>query len=120
LDRVFHGLYDIETQQNIPFRWTRDHAVFHTSAADASLSMDVRTLAPFTQAVEIQLDGVTVDRLSLNDHAWHRVTYRLPQRATETHGYHRVDLIVSPTWHPPTDDRDLGVMLAWPVTASSR
>ncbi len=120
LDRVFHGMYDVETQQNVPFRWTRDHAVFHTSAADASLSMDVRTLAPFTQAVEIQLDGVTVDRLSLNDHAWHRVTYRLPQRATETHGYHRVDLIVSPTWHPPTDDRDLGVMLAWPVTPSPR
>jgi O-antigen ligase len=119
LDRVVHGLFDVE-QRDPAFRWTRGQAVFYTPMLESSLTMAVRAAAPFSQTVDIRLDGVNVDRLTLGDHEWHRVTYTLPRHTSDVHGYHRIDLAITPTWRPSDDGRELGVMLAWPVTVVPR
>jgi hypothetical protein len=72
--------------------------------------MPIRSLAPMPQTVTVSRDGRIVDRVSLTDHVWHELRYVLPADRSDER-YVRFDLEVAPTWRPPNDPRELGVML---------
>jgi O-antigen ligase len=95
----------------VEFRWTTDHAVFHVPADARAVTLNLRSLAPFPQRVQVHLDGAMADELALREHDWHLVRYVLPRRDPSVR-YYRFDLRVTPTWSPPDDPRTLGVMVA--------
>ena len=111
MERIDFGLYTQEQDPSgEPFRWTSDRAAFHVPGDATTLSVPIRSLAPEAQTVRVRLDDAQVDEFVLRDHAWRTVRYVLPA-GRDGRRYHRVDLLVSPTWQPPGDARALGVML---------
>lgn len=116
LSRMPSGLHDPEVDAHgRPFRWTLEHAVFYVPRDAQVFTLELRSVAPFAQWVTVVLDGQVVDRLRLDDHAWRRIPYRLPQHRSPAR-YHRFELDVDPPWRAPRDPRILGVMLgewAW-------
>jgi O-antigen ligase len=111
LEQVSWGFHPPETIGGVPFRWTTRRAVFYVPASRAGLELSVRSLAPFPQTVDIVFDGRPADRLRLVDHNWVDQHYLLPRRRPDRE-YHRVELHVTPPWHPRDDSRELGVMVA--------
>ncbi len=111
LARIRWGFYAAERDvANQSFRWTRGHAAFHIPADSRVISLPVRSVAPFAQHLTVLLDGAVADRIVLADHDWHVTRYRLPSRQAGPRFY-RVELQVEPTWVPPRDPRELGVMV---------
>ncbi len=111
LDRIQSGLHALETgSDGAPYRWTTGRVLFYVPSERASLTFEVRSLAPFAQTMAVRLNGADVDRIALTDHAWHRVSYVMP-RHDRLARYHRVELFIDPTFTPPGDGRELGVML---------
>jgi hypothetical protein len=111
LSRLVIGLYDEEQAANgSRFRWTEGAATIFVPADAATLTLPIRTIAPMPQSVTILRDGRMVDKITLSDHAWHELRYVLTgSRSGER--FHRFDIQVSPTWRPPNDPRDIGIML---------
>jgi O-antigen ligase len=120
LDRVPSGVHDVEMAgDGTSYRWTAARATIHVPREATTLVLPLRSLAPTPQTVTVLRDGRMVDRVSLTDHAWHELRYVLPVDRSDER-YYRFDLDVHPTWRPPSDPRDLGVMLGayrWTPTA---
>lgn len=108
LERVQWGFHQTEYEGDTEFRWTTGEASFHVPASARRLTLPVRALAPFPQAVEIHFDGRLADKVVLQDHSWVTLKYLLPA-ARHGRRYHRIELRVSPTWEPSGDERTLGV-----------
>jgi hypothetical protein len=111
-DRITFGLHEVEGASDPRFRWTTGHATYYRPSSDQQLTLQVRSVAPFSQTVSVILNGAEIDRLTLTDHAWRPLRYQLPPRVRES-AYYKVELEVGPVWRPPNDGRELGVMLAW-------
>jgi O-Antigen ligase len=112
LDRVTAGLHAPErARDGSMFRWTSGRAVFHLPPSTSTLTLRLRALAPFRQTIRVFVHNAQVAEITPPDAAWVSTRIVLPKpRGGE---YHRVELLVSPTWTPPNDGRQLGVMLAW-------
>jgi O-antigen ligase len=109
--RVPVGVYDVETwPDGQSFRWSTGHVTFYVPADAKVFSLPVRSLAPFPQNVSVSLDGVAVDDVRLADNGWRTLRYMLPARGQHPR-YKRFELVVAPTWQPPNDGRQLGVMV---------
>jgi O-antigen ligase len=89
------------------FQWTGESAFVSVPRRATRFSVELRSIAPFAQFVELRLDDRLIDRLRLDDHAWKRVEYpvgrlqELPRR---------LEIRVQPVWRPDGDPRVLGVM----------
>jgi hypothetical protein len=111
LSRAPQGLYDPEVDaEGRSFRWSGDRTVLYVPTSARSLQWSLRSLAPFPQKVVVLQNGVVVDELKLVDHSWREFRYVLPDRASSQR-FHRFELQVSPTWVPPDDTRELGVVV---------
>jgi hypothetical protein len=112
LDRVTSGLHAIERgRDGTPFRWTSGHAVFHVPPSTATLTLKLRTIAPFRQTIRVLVRNAQVAEITPEDGNWRSTRIMLPRpRGAE---YHRIEVLVSPTWRPRNENRELGVMLAW-------
>ncbi|MFN8058345.1 MAG: O-antigen ligase family protein [Vicinamibacterales bacterium] len=112
LSRVPLGVYDPEVdREGQSFRWTRDRAVVYIPTTARTFVLPVRSLAPFTQKVQVLRNGVVVDELELADHNWRTFRYQLTVASGATRRFHRFELRVSPSWTPPNDGRLLGVVI---------
>ena len=110
LEKVAWGFHGYEELEGVGFRWTTERGVFHVPVGASRLTFAVRSLAPFSQQIEVRVNGRLADRLSLENHAWRALTYLLPEDASGAR-YHRVELRVSPVWEVPGDERTRGVMV---------
>ncbi len=111
LSRMTQGLYDEEKNRDgTRYRWTGARATIYVPSDAVTLTLPIRTIAPMPQAVTILRDGHPVDQITLSDHAWHEPRYVLSGLKSDER-FHRFDIQVSPTWHPPSDARELGVMI---------
>jgi O-antigen ligase len=112
LDRMTVGLHAPErARDGSMFRWTTDRAVFHLPPSTTVLTLRVRALAPYPQTVRVLVRNAEVGKIDPPNGAWVSTRIVLPRpRDAE---YHRIEVLVSPTWKPPNDGRELGVMLAW-------
>jgi hypothetical protein len=112
LDRVTAGLHAPErARDGTMFRWTTGRGVFHLPPSTSVLTLRLRALAPFRQTIRVFVRNAQVAEISPPNAAWVSTRIVLPKpRAGE---YHRIEVQVSPTWTPPNDGRQLGVMLAW-------
>jgi O-antigen ligase len=111
LSRLVIGLYDEEQAPNgSRFRWTEAAATIFVPADAATLTLPIRTIAPMPQSLTILRDGRMVDKITLADHAWHELRYVLTG-SRNGERFHRFDIHVSPTWRPPNDPREIGIML---------
>ncbi len=111
LDRISFGLHGQEfSPTGEPFHWTTDRVTFHVPATARMLIIPVKTLSPTEQRVRVRLNERAVDEIVLQTHAWRTLRYPLPPPRDDRR-YHRVELLVSPTWQPANDGRTLGVML---------
>lgn len=112
LDRVTAGFHAPElARDGSTFRWTTDRAVFHLPPTTATLAIRMRALAPFPQTVRVFVRDAQVAEITPPAGAW--VSTRIVLPRPRGHEYHRIEVRVSPTWKPPNDGRDLGVMLTW-------
>jgi O-antigen ligase len=112
LDRVTAGLHAPErARDGSMFRWTSGRGVFHVPPSTSVVTLRLRALAPFRQTIRVFVRDAQVAELTPPDGAW--VSTRLVLPKPRGHEYHRIELRVSPTWTPPNDGRELGVMLAW-------
>jgi O-antigen ligase len=92
-----------------PFQWTTDEATWPVPEGGSSYALDVRSLAPFAQRVEITACGAAArTRVQLDDHNWRTVSARLYGCSAGD----RLILRVTPAWRPSWDERLLGVMAA--------
>lgn len=112
LDRIESGLYGPEVSRGKTFRWTTGRARFYKTADLRELSLSLRAVASFPQTVSVRLDEQEIDRFTLSDHAWREVRYQLPPAKPGTR-YRHIELLVTPTWSPPDDPRELGVQIGW-------
>jgi len=111
LSRISQGLYDEErTADGTRYRWTESRATIFVPTEAVSLTLPIRTIAPVPQVVTILRDGHPVDKITLGDHVWHEPRYLLTGIKSGER-FHRFDIQVSPTWRPPNDPRELGVMI---------
>ena len=111
LTRETSGFYDEEEfSSGATFRWTAGRAVFNAPAHARVVSIEIRAIAPFPQAVRVYHEGLLIDQVVLNDQAWHTLRFVSPL-ATPRHRFRRFELRVEPTWHAPDDPRELGVMV---------
>lgn len=112
LDRVTAGLHAPErARDGTMFRWTTGRAVFHLPPSTTILTLRLRALAPYPQTVQVFVRDAEVASVTPPGAAWVATRIVLPKpRGSE---YHRIELLVSPTWTPPNDGRELGVMVAW-------
>jgi O-antigen ligase len=109
--RLTFGLFeDEQTPSGVPFRWTGGGAMFHVPAAAKVVTFQVRSLAPFPQTVQVRHANQVIQQVQLADQDWHVLRYVLPM-ATPRDRFRRFELSVHPTWRPPNDTRELGVML---------
>ena len=90
------------------FRWSTDWATWPVPVGATSYSLQVRSVAPSPQEVEIQTCRGARLRVSLPDQAWRPLGGSLDGCAPGDH----LQLRVSPAWRPPGDGRLLGVMTA--------
>ncbi len=112
LSRVTGGLYGEERDaRGERFQWTGPEASFHVPIDSRAFAVRVRRLAPFAQRLTVTLDGRAIDAVDLEPGVWHTLRYLTPRSASGATRFHRVDLQVSPTWWPPGDGRELGVVV---------
>jgi hypothetical protein len=90
-------------------QWTSDSASLYLPATTRAFRFQLRSLAPFPQRVRVLLDGEPADEVRLADHSWYSFRYLIPRRRGAS--YRRLDLVVDPTWRPPNDPRELGVLI---------
>ena len=100
------GLYDVEhLMEADAARWTADEAAWPVPAGAATMTLDVRSLAPFPQELRLRACRA-LTRVTLADHNWQQVRVPLSGCAGRDH----VRLEVVPPWRPAGDGRLLGVM----------
>lgn len=92
-----------------PFHWTTEEATWPVPPRASHWQVDVRSLAPFAQRVEIAAcTRATGAAVTLEDHAWQTLGGRLAGCGPGA----RLTLRVTPAWRPSRDDRLLGTMVA--------
>ena len=112
LDSVTSGFHAAElSPHGTPFRWSTNHAMFYLPPAATSVTLRLRSLAPFPQQVEVLVHGTPVFRSELSRGSGAEIRPLLPPKPAG--GYQRIEIRVNPTWRPPGDGRDLGVMVDW-------
>ena len=62
------------------------------------------------RSVEVRVHGTPIFSSQLSNDQWMELRPVLPRMAT---GYHRIEVLVDPSWIPKRDGRELGVMLVW-------
>jgi O-antigen ligase len=92
------------------FRWSGARAYLDLPCSAKSITVPVRSLSNVPQNVEILVNGRMIDRVALVDHNWRELKYPLPRSPWYMRS-NCVELRVDPTWHPPGDTRQLGVMV---------
>ena len=92
------------------FRWSGARAYLDLPCSARTISIPVRSVSTAPQQVEILVNGRMIDRVGLADHAWRDLRYPLPRSPWYMHS-HCVELRVDPTWQPPGDTRQLGIMV---------
>lgn len=112
LDRIESGMYGPEVSRGKTFRWTTGRARFYKTTDPRELTLSLRSVASMPQTVSVRLDDQEVDRFTLSDHAWRDVRYQLPPAKAGAR-YRHIELLVTPTWSPPNDPRELGVQIGW-------
>jgi hypothetical protein len=75
------------------------------------VSFDLRSIAPFPQTVQIWHDGRVIDQRSTRGDEWFSLRYA-PLRSVAGKRFRRFEIRVEPTWTPPGDPRELGVMVS--------
>lgn len=111
LARYPAGLYPAELAgDGSSFQWSAAKLVMFVPEGATHVELTLRSVAPMPQSVEIAVNGQSVDRLRLEDHAWRVLRYVLPRHAAGGR-FHRIDVLVDPTWKAPGDGRTLGVMI---------
>jgi O-antigen ligase len=112
LDHVTFGLHHVElSRHGTRFRWTTDRALFYLPPTATSLKLRLRSIAPFNQTVQVLVRGALVFKSELGHGSGIEIRPVLPP--VRSGGYQRIEILVSPTWRPPTDARELGVMADW-------
>jgi O-antigen ligase len=91
------------------YRWSTGDAVLYVPAAARRVSIPVRNLSPHEQRLDVAVDDRPADRRRLAPGPWVTLEYRLPPRPDGR--WHTIRLQVSPTWRPPGDGRELGVVI---------
>ena len=95
----------------ITFRWSGATAYLHAPPDAKGVELTIRSAAPTSQKLTVEIRGKVVDTRTLNDHDWHTLTYRFPPRAAEAKPDNEwVIMRVDPIWRPRGDGRRLGVM----------
>ncbi len=92
------------------FRWSGARAYLDLPCSAKSITVPVRSLSNVPQHVEILINGRMIDRVALVDHNWRDLKYPLPRSPWYVRS-HCVELRVDPTWQPPGESRQLGVMV---------
>jgi hypothetical protein len=92
------------------FRWSGARAYLDLPCSAKSIVVPVRSASNVPQNVEILVNGRMIDRVALVDHNWRDLKYPLPKSPWYVRS-HCVELRVDPTWQPPGDTRQLGVMV---------
>ena len=88
-----------------PYRWSTEWAALPVPAGATTYSVELRSVAPFPQQVEITACGKEQE-VTLSDQAWRRVT------GPANCGAGLVEIEVVPAWRPPAEERLLGVMVS--------
>ncbi len=91
------------------YRWSTGDAVLYVPAGARRVRIPVRNLSPQVQRLDVAVDDRPADRRRLESGPWVTLDYRLPPRPDERG--HAIRLHVSPTWRPPGDGRELGVVI---------
>jgi hypothetical protein len=100
------GFYDEERDgAGRPYRWTTEWAAVPVPAGATTYSLELRSVAPFPQRVEITACGKERE-VELRDQAWRRITGPVPC------GEGLLEVDVAPPWRPPAEHRLLGVMVS--------
>ncbi len=103
------GVYGEEPgPRDTHFEWTTNWATWPVPSGATGYSLQVRSLAPFQQEVELQPCHGRSTRVTLSDHAWHPIEGTFDGCGAGD----RLHLHVAPAWRPPRDGRLLGVMTA--------
>jgi hypothetical protein len=101
------GLYAEEVgSRDVRFQWSSEWSTWPVPAGATAYSLQVGSLAPFPQQVEVEMCGGDRARVTLRDHGWHPIEGRVGGCAPGSH----LQLRVTPGWRPPGDARLLGVM----------
>jgi len=103
------GITELDAHGN-RFRWSGARAFLDLPCAARTMTVPVRSLSGVPQHVEILVNGRMIDRVALTDHGWRDLRYTLPRSPWYTRA-HCVELRVDPTWQPPGESRQLGVMV---------
>lgn len=110
--RLTMGFHEEEkTSAGESFRWTSGRAIFHVPDTAKVVSFHVRSVAPFSQTLQVKYAGRVIQQVSLSDHDWRPLRYVLP-RMSSREPFRRFELLVTPTWEPLDDARELGVMVS--------
>jgi len=88
-----------------PYRWITEWASLPVPAGARTYSVELRSVAPYPQDVEITACGKERE-ITLSDRAWRRVT------GSVDCGAGLVAIEVTPPWRPPPEERLLGVMVS--------
>lgn len=92
-----------------PFHWTTEEATWPVPPRATHWQLDVRSLAPFAQHVEVAACTAAAGAsVLLDDHAWRTTGGRLAGCGPGA----RLRMRVTPSWRPSRDDRLLGAMVA--------
>ncbi|MGE0812538.1 MAG: O-antigen ligase family protein [Vicinamibacterales bacterium] len=90
------------------FQWATIVATWPPPDGATTYSLQVRSLAPFAQTVELTPCAGPAARVALTDHAWHRIEGALDGCGRSG----RVYLRTSPGWRPGGTGNLLGVMVS--------
>jgi hypothetical protein len=106
------GFYRPErSSRGFTFRWSGPRGYLHIPSGARGVELTVRSVSPTPQTVDVEIHGSIVERVVLGNHEWRTLRYpiRAPAKSTSS-AVDWVVLRVDPTWRPPRDGRNLGVM----------
>lgn len=97
------------------FRWSSAYAVIYLPSDIRSVTLPVHNMTPNTETVRIYLNGRLADERILPHGPRTDLTYQVPPHLRNGR-WLRLTLEVEPTWLPPGDSRQLGILVGeWRV-----
>jgi len=93
----------------VPFRWTTDRAWVPVPPSAKTVSLEVRSVAPYKQQTDVKVCGQRLARLEMTNQDWRPVQSQTPVRACQSLPY--LEIRTVPAWVPGADPRLLGVMV---------
>ncbi len=108
-DYTATGLHGEEPRPgDTPFRWSSEWTTWPVPNDATGFALQVRSLTPFAQTVDVAACDGGRWQVVLSDHNWHELGGTLAGCGWRG----RLQLRVSPSWRPAGDGRLLGVMTA--------